>query len=953
MIELRDYQRKAITSLFEYLYANPHKNPCLVIPTAGGKSLILAEFCRYSLTTWPGSRLLVLTHQKELVMQDARALKNLWNDSDIGIYSASIGCKQLEQPLIYASIQSIYKVSNVHFDVILIDEAHLVNNEEQGMYRKFIDRIRPSFVIGLTATPYRLGQGLITDGDSIFDDLIDVISIKELQQRGYLAMLRSKSTAVHYDLSKVRTRGGDYIESDLQSATSDFSTNEAVCDEIVKSAKFYQRKHILVFCTGIEHAETIAMLLKERGMDSLHVTGAMSQAERDERLYMFTSGQTTAMTNYGILCLDEETEILTSRGFVGIDDMTMDKKIAAWKEDGTIEFTNPKLIVRREREEWENMVFLDGKSTPQIRVTDNHRMVIRCGENRKKIKVVSAKDLVGKKSFVIPGCGYSEPEIMYCKQEEFKTSFSRQVIATAYNYRKKGIEKDKARTMAEDFVTRRRALRYKNPFELTLQECRFIGFFLGDGSSYNDRYSLSQSHAYEDNIKWVDNLLKDINIHFTKHEKKQKSGTGKDYVVWAFPKGTGGDGQLIENGIYPYIPYLKKDHNELFFGFSKDQLLALLDGFWYADGNHHAKLNYPKKAISKGTIELFNCLLAACSMRGIKAWIRPLHKAKDYYQQLYLFTWSDKTDWHYCDRSEKILETEHKKERVWCVTSTTSYLICKRKGKVFVTGNTTGFDYPNIDMIVLLRATLSPGLYMQMLGRGLRLKSEDNKDCLVLDFAENVMRHGPITEVIPPSERSKGEKVGAMPCKECPECLEIVPIQTEVCPSCGFEFPKHKRTWQLYAGDVNGGGYTTCTVQSWFIMPSVSRSNATPMYVIEYRVHEATHSKRDFILYAHEGYAYKKTLKLVKFFCDHYGIDIEEFYTGKSDEVTGKRLYDWDALMTEIGFHDPPRMLIVERKGKFDNIVDRLWEEDLEEIKEENERLREMADATRHSIMHI
>lgn len=567
MIELRDYQRKAITLLFEYLYANPHKNPCLVCPVGSGKSILLAEFCRYSLTTWPESRLLVLTHQKELVMQDARALKNLWNDSDIGIYSASIGCKQLEQPLIYASIQSIYKVSNVHFDVILIDEAHLVNNEQEGMYRKFIDRIRPSFVIGFTATPYRLGQGLITDGDAIFDDLIDVISIKELQQKGYLAMLRSKSTSVHYDLSKVRTRGGDYIESDLQSATSDFSTNEAVCDEIVKSAKFYQRKHILVFCTGVEHAETIARLLKERGMDSLHVTGSMSQAERDERLYMFTSGQVQALSNVGLV--------------------------------------------------------------------------------------------------------------------------------------------------------------------------------------------------------------------------------------------------------------------------------------------------------------------------------------------------------------------------------------------------TTGFDYPNIDMIVLLRATLSPGLYMQMLGRGLRLKNEDNKDCLVLDFAENVMRHGPITEVIPPSERSKGEKVGTMPCKECPECLEIVPIQTEVCPSCGFEFPKHKRAWQLYAGDVNGGGYTTCTVQSWFIMPSVSRSNSTPMYIIEYRVHEATHSKRDFILYAHEGYAYKKTLKLVKSFCDHYGIDIEEFYTGKSDEVTGKRLYDWDALMAEIGFHDPPKMLIVERKGKFDNIIDRLWEEDLEEIKEENERLKEMADATRHSIMHI
>ena len=70
---------------------------------------------------------------------------------------------------------------------------------------------------------------------------------------------------------------------------------------------------------------------------------------------------------------------------------------------------------------------------------------------------------------------------------------------------------------------------------------------------------------------------------------------------------------------------------------------------------------------------------------------------------------------------------------------------------------TTGFDHPNIDLIVMARPTLSPGLYLQMAGRGMRVKSGKYKDCLVLDFAENIARHGPVTSVVPPRAKAKGE----------------------------------------------------------------------------------------------------------------------------------------------------------------------------------------------------
>ena len=104
---------------------------------------------------------------------------------------------------------------------------------------------------------------------------------------------------------------------------------------------------------------------------------------------------------------------------------------------------------------------------------------------------------------------------------------------------------------------------------------------------------------------------------------------------------------------------------------------------------------------------------------------------------------------------------------------------------------TEGFDAPNVDMAALLRATVSPGLYYQMVGRGLRT-SEGKENCLVLDFGGNVERHGPIDAMVVKSKKP-GEK-GEPPAKTCPSCKEVVTIQTMVCLDCGYEWPEPEKT---------------------------------------------------------------------------------------------------------------------------------------------------------------
>jgi len=100
---------------------------------------------------------------------------------------------------------------------------------------------------------------------------------------------------------------------------------------------------------------------------------------------------------------------------------------------------------------------------------------------------------------------------------------------------------------------------------------------------------------------------------------------------------------------------------------------------------------------------------------------------------------------------------------------------------------TTGFDAPNIDLIVLLRPTKSAVLHVQMIGRGLRV-CEGKTHCLVLDFANNVNRLGPINNVQIPKKKGDKGSGSEPPVKECPQCGCHQHTVVKICDVCGYEF---------------------------------------------------------------------------------------------------------------------------------------------------------------------
>jgi DNA repair protein RadD len=302
---LRDYQQRTIDQLYAWFAAGNQGNPCLVLPTGSGKSHIVAALCKDALQKWPQTRVLMLTHVKELIEQNAEKMRQHWPGAPMGIYSASIGRRQLGEPITFAGIQSIRtKAQEVgHIDLILIDECHLVSHKDEGGYRTFLaelQAINPALrVVGLTATPYRLGHGLITDAPAIFADLIEPVSIEELVFRGYLSKLRSKVTGARLDVSKVKKRGGEYIEADLQRAVDTDDQNHAVVREVISRAE--DRKAWLFFCTGVAHAQHVAEVLQKYGIAAACVTGDTPKSERAAILADFKAGKLRALTNANVL----------------------------------------------------------------------------------------------------------------------------------------------------------------------------------------------------------------------------------------------------------------------------------------------------------------------------------------------------------------------------------------------------------------------------------------------------------------------------------------------------------------------------------------------------------------------------------------------------------------------------------------------------------------------------
>jgi DNA repair protein RadD len=310
-MQLRDYQQEAVDAVFAYWDRAPSMperpaSPLVVMPTGSGKSPTLGETVRRLVQEY-GARVLVATHRAELITQDAKAIRSIWPQAPISIYSASLGRKELGTDIVVAGVQSIVRAAARlgRIDVMIVDEAHLVPPTESDQYGKLIAELRkinPDMrLIGYTATPYRLGQGMLTQGEgAMFTSICYDVPIRRLIDAGYLSTVVAGGVSARIDTDGVKVTAGEYNLGQLGLVSDTDKVNAAVADD-VKRELDAGRTSAIVFAVNVEHAARLRNELQMRGVSCEVITGDTPRERRDEIIARFKRRELQAISSCEVL----------------------------------------------------------------------------------------------------------------------------------------------------------------------------------------------------------------------------------------------------------------------------------------------------------------------------------------------------------------------------------------------------------------------------------------------------------------------------------------------------------------------------------------------------------------------------------------------------------------------------------------------------------------------------
>lgn len=304
-MQLRDYQQQAVDSVWRFLRKR-QDNPCLVLPTGAGKSLVMATLCRTAVRDWQG-RVLILAHVKELLVQIAEHLTKIDPTLPVGIFSAGLGAKDAGYAVTVAGIQSAANAPDLFSpDLVIIDEVHRLPPDGEGQYRTLLASIKSRIphvrLIGLTATPFRTKSGALCKPDGIINAICFEVGIRELVARGYLSVIHSRGPAVEDSFDAVKVTAGEYNQQALEAhMNDDEKVMRAVCDIVQRTAG---RRKILVFASGVDHGAKVADMLRSATDEAVgEVYGETDSDERAETIKSFRDGALRWLVNRDVLTL--------------------------------------------------------------------------------------------------------------------------------------------------------------------------------------------------------------------------------------------------------------------------------------------------------------------------------------------------------------------------------------------------------------------------------------------------------------------------------------------------------------------------------------------------------------------------------------------------------------------------------------------------------------------------
>ncbi|EGR0300353.1 DEAD/DEAH box helicase [Vibrio parahaemolyticus] len=309
MYTLRPYQADSVKAVIHYF--RKHSTPAvIVLPTGAGKSLVIAELARLA-----KGRVLVLAHVKELVEQNHAKYEGYGLKG--AIFSAGLGRKETDQQVVFASVQSVVRNLDSfknQFSLLVIDECHRVPDDKNSSYQKVITHLRelnPGIkVLGLTATPYRLGMGWIyqyhtrgqlrTEESRFFRDCIFELPIRYLLDENFLTPARMMDAPVlSYDFSQLKPANtGRYKEAEMDMVIDKAKrATPQIVEQIIQYAR--ERKGVMIFAATVRHAQEIHGLLPEG--ETAIVIGDTPTPERDAIIQAFKNREIKYLVNVSVL----------------------------------------------------------------------------------------------------------------------------------------------------------------------------------------------------------------------------------------------------------------------------------------------------------------------------------------------------------------------------------------------------------------------------------------------------------------------------------------------------------------------------------------------------------------------------------------------------------------------------------------------------------------------------
>ncbi len=310
MYKLRDYQQQAVQNVIKY-FQKTREPAMIVLPTGAGKSLVIAELARIA-----QGRVLVLAHVKELVEQNHQKYESYGISA--GIFSASLGKKDHSQKAIFGSVQSVARADDDffnNFSLVVIDECHRVAEEGSTQYQDVIKKLQernPNIcILGLTATPYRLGMGWIyeyssngeikTDQKRFFKQCVYELPLNYMIKNKFLTPpVKIDIPVTCYDFSELKIKDGKYSSMEIEEVLKNQNRlTPLIIKNIIDITEKFNRKGVMIFSSTVKHAEEIMTYLPKD--DARVVLGDTDINQREKIVNDFKDRKFKYLVNVSVL----------------------------------------------------------------------------------------------------------------------------------------------------------------------------------------------------------------------------------------------------------------------------------------------------------------------------------------------------------------------------------------------------------------------------------------------------------------------------------------------------------------------------------------------------------------------------------------------------------------------------------------------------------------------------